>query len=142
MAMDEPVRLMYRKLLQTGFKYAGTIENPSIFLDSLEEGIRICDAASTSYMNIYIDVRDNRVEDIRYLCSCDPTANVVIETLCYLAKGKSFSQVKALDEKDFYDFIGSRGEMLQKRVKGILELLSRGITEYLAEQSACGISRS
>ena len=142
MAMDEPVRLMYRMLLQTGFKYAGSIEDPSIFLDSLEEGIRICDAASTSYMNIYINVSSNTVEDIRYLCSCDPTANVVIETLCYLVQGKSFLQVKALNEKDFYDFIGSRGEMLQKRVKGTLELLNRGITEYLAEQSVCGISKS
>jgi NifU-like protein involved in Fe-S cluster formation len=125
MAMDEPVRLMYRKLLQTGFEYAGSIENPSIFLDSLEEGIRICDAASTSYMNIYINIDDNIVEDIRYLCSCDPTANVVIEILCHLVKEKTISQVKALNEKDFYDFIGSQGEMLQKRVKRTLELLNR-----------------
>ncbi len=138
--MDEPVRLMYRKLLQTGFEYAGSIENPSIFLDSLEEGIRICDAASTSYMNIYINIDDNIVEDIRYLCSCDPTANVVIEILCHLAKGKTISQVKALNEKDFYDFIGSHGEMLQKRVKRTLELLNRGINEYLTDQPVCGIS--
>ena len=140
MAMDEPVRLMYRKLLQTGFEYAGSIENPSIFLDSLEEGIRICDAASTSYMNIYINIDDNIVEDIRYLCSCDPTANVVIEILCHLVKEKTISQVKALNEKDFYDFIGSQGETLQKRVKGTLELLNRGINEYLTDQSVCGIS--
>ena len=140
MAMDEPVRLMYRKLLQTGFEYAGSIEDPSIFLDSLEEGIRICDAASTSYMNIYITINGNTVEDIRYLCSCDPTANVVIEVLCPLVKGKTLSQVKTLHETDFYHFIGSQGEMLQKRVKGTLELLNRGITEYLADQSTCGIS--
>jgi hypothetical protein len=38
MAMDEPVRLMYRKLLQTGFEYAGSIENPSIFLTRLKKG--------------------------------------------------------------------------------------------------------
>ena len=140
MAMDEPVRLMYRKLLQTGFEYAGSIENPAIFLDSLEEGIRICDAASTSYMNIYINIEDNMVEDISYLCSCDLTANVVIEILCHLVKGKTISQVKALNEKDFYDFIGSQGETLQKRVKGTLELLNRGINEYLTDQSVCGIS--
>jgi NifU-like protein involved in Fe-S cluster formation len=140
MAMDEPVRLMYRKLLQTGFEYAGSIENPSIFLDSLEEGIRICDAASTSYMNIYINIDDNIVEDIRYLCSCDPTANVVIEILCHLVKEKTISQVKALNEKEFYDFIGSQGEMLQKRVKRTLELLNRGINEYPTDQPVCGIS--
>ena len=138
--MDEPVRLIYRKLLQTGFQYAGAIENPSIFLDSLEEGIRICDAASTSYLNVYVSINGDEVEDIRYLCSCDPTANVVIETLCHLVKGKTLSQVKELAEEDFYNFIGSRGEMLQKRVKGTLELLDRGISEYLADQSTCRIA--
>jgi NifU-like protein involved in Fe-S cluster formation len=138
MAMDEPVRLLYRQLVRTGFEYAGSIENPSIFLDSLEEGIRICDAASQGYMNIYISIANGIVNDMKYLCSCDPTANVVIEILCSLLKGKTLEEVKSLDEEDFYRAIGSRGDMLVKRVRGTIELLNRGINEFEAETPVTG----
>jgi NifU-like protein involved in Fe-S cluster formation len=133
MAMDEPVRLIYRQLVRTGFEYAGSIENPSIFLDSLEEGIRICDAANRGYMHIYIDIEDGVIKNIRYLCSCDPTANVVVETMCDLLKGKNLEEAKRLSEEDFYAAIGSCGEMLVKRVRGIIELINRGIAEYETE---------
>ena len=136
--MDEPVRLLYRKLVRTGFEYAGSIENPSIFLDSLEEGIRICDAASQGYLHIYISISDGVVDDMKYLCSCDPTANVVVETLCHLAKGKTLDELKALNEDDFYQAIGSRGEMLVKRVRGTIELLNRGIREFVVATPAAG----
>ena len=131
--MDEPVRLIYRQLVRTGFEYAGTIENPSIFLDSIEEGIRICDAANRGYMHIYIDVKNDAIDEIKYLCSCDPTANVVVETMCRLLRSKTLEEAKLLCEDDFYAAIGSRGEMLVKRVRGIIELINRGISEYETE---------
>jgi hypothetical protein len=133
MAMDEAVRLIYRRLVQTGFEYAGSIEKPSIFLDTLEEGIRLCSTATSGYIHIYINVKDGILRKVRYLCSCDPTANVVVETMCGLTEGKTLGQVKDITEEDYYSAIGSRGEMLVQRVRGIIELINRGINKYHPE---------
>jgi hypothetical protein len=40
--MDEQVIKYYRRLLKTGFDHVGSLENPSIFLDSVGEKIRVC----------------------------------------------------------------------------------------------------
>lgn len=133
MAMDEAVRLIYRRLVQTGFTYTGSIENPSIFLDTQEEGIRLCATATNGYVHIYIEVKDSIIKKVRYLCSCDPTANVVVETMCSLIEGKTPEQVKAVKEEDYYNAIGSRGEMLVQRVRGMIELINRGINKYQPE---------
>jgi hypothetical protein len=55
--MDETVIKYYRMLLKTGFKNAGSLDNPSIFLDSIGEGISICGVVG-DYINIFINVRD------------------------------------------------------------------------------------
>jgi NifU-like protein involved in Fe-S cluster formation len=128
--MDEVVTKTYRRLLQTGFEYTGSIENPSILLDTKLEGISLCGQAGRDYMNIYINIDRGIVEDIKYLCFCDPTANVVVEKLCYLAKGKSLETVKALTREDFFQAIGSRDETVTKKVLGIIELLYRGINRF------------
>ncbi|MBN2240521.1 MAG: hypothetical protein JW712_12175 [Dehalococcoidales bacterium] len=138
MAMDEAVRLKYRQLVRTGFEYAGSIEDPSIFLDTVEEGIRLCSLSGQGYINIYISVKDDVIEDIRYLCSCDPTANVVVETMCLLMKGKNLEQVQAAVPQDYYNAIGSSGETLVERVKGIIELLNRGVEKYKTETAKVG----
>ncbi|NLE09721.1 MAG: hypothetical protein GX631_10775 [Dehalococcoidales bacterium] len=130
MAMDEAVRLIYRDLVRTGFRYSGKLDNPSIFLDTLEEGVRLCSSVTNGFMNIYLVVQDNVVKKARYLCSCDPTANVVVETMCILVEGKTLEQVENMQETDFYQAIGSRGESLVKRVQGMIELLHRGIKKY------------
>jgi NifU-like protein involved in Fe-S cluster formation len=130
MAMDEAVRLIYRDLVRTGFRYSGKLDNPSIFLDTLEEGVRLCSAVTNGFMNIYLVVQDDVIKKARYLCSCDPTANVVVETMCILVEGKTLEQVENMQETDFYQAIGSRGESLVKRVQGMIELLHRGIKKY------------
>ena len=38
---------------------------------------------------LYPVVDDDRINDIKYLCSCEPTANVAVEVLCTLVKGKT-----------------------------------------------------
>jgi NifU-like protein involved in Fe-S cluster formation len=130
MAMDEAVRLIYRDLVRTGFRYSGKLDNPSIFLDTLEEGVRLCSSVTNGFMNIYLVVQDDVIKKARYLCSCDPTANVVVETMCILVEGKTLEQVENMQETDFYQAIGSRGESLVKRVQGMIELLHRGIKKY------------
>jgi NifU-like protein involved in Fe-S cluster formation len=64
------------------------------------------------------------------MCVCDPTANVAVEILCALMKGKTLEEAVNLKEEAFYRFLGSSGEELQKKVKGLLELLKRGIQRY------------
>ena len=128
--MDEVVVKFYRRLCRTGFEHTGEIENPSIFLDTVGEKIRICSHVAHAYMHIYISVRDGIIDDIKYLCTCDPTANVVVELLCSLIKGKTIKQAEAVTEKDFSQALGSTGEELLKKVRGIIELLHRGIARY------------
>ena len=84
----------YRRLCKNGFEHAGSLENPSIFLDTVGEKIRICSHVSHAYMHIYINVRDGIIDDIKYLCTCDPTANVVVEILCSLLKVKQLKRRK------------------------------------------------
>jgi NifU-like protein involved in Fe-S cluster formation len=130
--MDELVIKYYRRLCKTGFEHAGELENPSIFLDTVGEKIRICSHVSHAYMHIYINIRNGVIDDIKYLCTCDPTANVVVEILCSLIKGKTIKEAEALTEESFSQALGSTGEEYLKKCRGIIELLHRGIERYKA----------
>ena len=128
--MDELVIKYYRRLCKTGFKNAGSLENPSIFLDTVGEKIRICSHVSQSFIHIYINIRGGIIDDIRYLCTCDPTANVVVELLCDLTRGKTIKEAEALSAESFSQALGSREEEFLKKSNGIIELLHRGLARY------------
>ena len=130
--MDQVVAQYYRHLCRTGFQHTGELENPSIFLDTVGEKIRICSHVSHAYMHIYINVHEGTIDDIKYLCTCDPTANVTVEILCSLLKGKTIKEAEALTEESFIQTLGTRGDEFLKKVKGIIELLHRGIKRYKA----------
>jgi NifU-like protein involved in Fe-S cluster formation len=130
--VDEVVIKCYRRLLKTGFEHAGSLDNPSIFLDSGVEGIPICGGGEglPYYLHMFINVANGRIDTIKYLCSCDPASNVAVEILCGLAKGKTLEEVAAIKEDSFFQVIGSRSEEVREKVKGLLELVNRGITKY------------
>lgn len=128
--MDEKVVKYYRRLCKDGFEHTGSLENPSIFLDTVGEKIRICSHVSHAYMHIYIKVRGGIIDDIKYLCTCDPTANVAVEILCSLIKGQNLAAAEALTEESFAEALGSRGEEYLKKSRGIIELLHRGLARY------------
>jgi NifU-like protein involved in Fe-S cluster formation len=130
--MDEPVVKYYRRLCRTGFEYAGSLEKPSIFLDTVGEKIRICSHVSHAYMHIYIDILNNVIDDIKYLCTCDPTANVVVEIMCSLIKSKMIEEAEAITEDSFSQALGGGGKEFIKKARGIIELLHRGIARYQA----------
>jgi NifU-like protein involved in Fe-S cluster formation len=130
--MDEIVAERYRQLMQEGFKNVGSFENPTMFIDSKAEGISICGMGSRDYMNIYIKVNDGVISDIKYLCVCDPTANVVVEVLCNLANGLTLEEAKALTKEQFFEAIGSDGGTVRRKVWGIIELLNIVIKRYEA----------
>jgi NifU-like protein involved in Fe-S cluster formation len=128
--MDPEVIKYYRRMLRTGFEYAGSFENPSIFLDSVTEHIPVCGQVGQDYLHVYISVRDNVMDEIKYLCTCDPTANVVVEILCFMVKGKTLQEARALTEKEFAQVLGTHDEEYLKKAKSALELLNRGINRF------------
>jgi len=128
--VDEAVIKYYRTLLKTGFENAGSFDNPSVFLESVGDG-RVCGHAG-DYMRIFINISNGRVDGIKYLCTCDPTANVAVEILCNLSKGKRVDELKAMTEDSLLDASGTRGEDMQNKAKGLLELLKQGLAQYQA----------
>lgn len=128
--MDPAVIKRYRELLQAGFRHTGTLENPSLFLDARMERIPLCGQAAGDYLNFYFQIEKGVIEDIRYMCMCEPTTNVVVEALCGILKGKTIAQAKALTAEDFYREIGGRDETVVEKVAGVLQLLERGIRRF------------
>jgi NifU-like protein involved in Fe-S cluster formation len=128
--MDEMVASRYRGLMQAGFPHSGSLENPTMFIDTKAEGVSICGHAGQDYMNIYIRVAGGVLEKVKYLCSCDPTANVVVETLCDLAEGRTLAEAKALTKEQFYQAIGTDAGSVTRKVWGAVELLNRVINRH------------
>ncbi|MBN1380741.1 MAG: iron-sulfur cluster assembly scaffold protein [Deltaproteobacteria bacterium] len=131
--MDEAVIKYYRKLLRSGFKYAGTVDNPDIFIDTVSENVPLCGHAG-DYLHLYIHVRDGKIAAARYLCTCEPTTNVVVEILCGLVQNKTLAEVKQINENFFSEELASDGKDLRHKAAGLLELLHRGLDRYLAER--------
>ncbi len=127
--MDQAIIQYYRQLLKTDFQNAGSIENASIFLEAVGERMIHC-GNTGNYMQIFLNVADGRIEDIKYRCSCEPTANVAVEALCSLVKGKALEEAAAIPEKAFYQLVGCRDEELQIKVRGLLEMVHEGIADY------------
>ena len=134
--MDQKVIKYYRQLLKEGFASAGSLENPSIVLDTVAEKIRICGHAGENHLYVYISIADDEtLSDCKYLCNCDPTANVVVEILCTLIKGRTLNEVEKLGVDDFVRVLDSSGDEFLEKSKGIVELLFRGIKRYYSKAS-------
>jgi NifU-like protein involved in Fe-S cluster formation len=129
MDVDEAVIKYYRWLLKTDFENAGSIENASIFMEAIGEKMIHC-GNTGNYMQLYLNVVDQRIEDMKYLCSCEPIANVAVEIICTLAKGKNLEEALGISEEAIYQIVGSRSEELKVKVQGLLELLKQGIAGY------------
>lgn len=139
--VEEAIIRHYRRLLKTDFENSGAIENPSIFVEAVGEKMIHC-GNTGNYMHLYIVVEDDRIENIRYVCSCEPTANVAVEALCTLVKGKSLDEAAALPEETVYSFVGCRGDELKVKVRGLLEMLNEGITGYRRRRYSSGNAAS
>jgi len=126
--VDEAVIKFYRKLLKTGFENAGSFDTPSISLESVGDG-RVCGHAGDS-MHIFINVINDRIDLIKYLCTCDPAVNVAVEVLCTLARGKTLDEAQAITEDSILQIVGTRSEDLRNKARGLLELLNRGLAKY------------
>jgi NifU-like protein involved in Fe-S cluster formation len=133
--MDEAVIKYYRGLLRNGFQYAGSIENPAIFLNSVGENLPICGSLSRDYVHVFINMQGQKVQEIKYLCTCDPAANVIFEIMCSLTQGKTIEEIKNIKAEAFSETCGSRQPDFLKRVGNALELLNRGFKRFLSGQA-------
>jgi len=129
--MDRAVIGFYRQLLKKDFENSGALENPSVFVEAVGEKMVHC-GNTGNYMQLYMNISDNRIDEIRYVCSCEPAANVAVEVLCTLVKGKTLEEAASVSEETFYKIIGSEGDELKIKVRGMIELLKEGIHKYKA----------
>jgi NifU-like protein involved in Fe-S cluster formation len=130
--MDEAVIKYYRHLLKNDFPNAGVLETPSVFIEAVGEHMINC-GNTGNYMQLYFQVADRRISDIRYQCACEPVANVAVEVLCILVTGMTLDEATCLTEEPFFQFLETRDEGLRKKVLGLLELLREGIVRYNAQ---------
>ena len=133
--MDKAIIKQYRQLLSADFPNSGAIENPSIFVGAIGERMIHC-GNTGNYMQLYITIADGRIAEIRYLCSCEPTANVAVEVLCDLVKGKTLDEALAVPEQAFYDALNCREEEYRVKAAGLMAMLNEGISGYRKRQSA------
>jgi hypothetical protein len=67
---------------------------------------------------------------MKYLCLCDPTANVAIEVLCGLVRGKTLGDVASIKVESILERVGSDGDELRTRATALIEFVNKGITRY------------
>ncbi len=127
--MDEAVIKVYRNLLRQEFPNSGAIDAPSVFVEAVGEHLINC-GNTGNYMQLYLRVDGERITEMRYLCSCEPVANVAVEAICTLVMGMTLTEVAGLTEEPVFQFVGSRGETLSKKTRGVLALLRDGIDQY------------
>jgi NifU-like protein involved in Fe-S cluster formation len=133
--MDEAVTKFYRGLLTRGFdNHFGAIDDASIYLDSHGERLSIC-GLDGGFLQLYISVTSDVIQEIKYKCSCDPVTNVAVEILIKLMTGKSLDEAAAVTEEAFGRFLGTGDDELRKKSKTLLELFNRGITRYRSRSS-------
>jgi hypothetical protein len=133
--MDPAIIRYYRRLLREGFAYAGSFDNPSIYLTYDNSRGTLCGNVGDN-LHLYINIRGGVIEKMRYLCMCDPTTNVAVEALCALAEHRTLEEAKNLKEEEFYRLTESRGEEFQKKTRIVIEYLRQEIMKFEEKQTA------
>lgn len=128
--MHEAIITYHQKLLKTGSEYTGKLENVSIFLQALGEVSAACGASTDDFLNVYFQVVNNLISDIKYQGICDPATKVAIEVFCTLVKGKTLDEAALIKEDAFSQFLGCEDEVMQEKAKLLLELLNTEILRY------------
>lgn len=124
--MEEAIIKFYRRLLRTDFENAGGMENPTAIVEAIGEKMVHC-GNSGNYMQLYFKMDGLKLVALRYQCACEPAANVAVEVLCTLARGKMLDEALKISEADFFQVIGSEAEELRLKIQGLLEMLREGI---------------
>lgn len=124
--MDEAIIKFYRRLLKEEFPNSGEIQHPTVFIEAVGEKLINC-GNTGNYMQLYLRILGDTITEIKYLCSCEPVANVAVEVLCTLVTGKPIANALQLNEEHFFQFLGSSEEKFQEKVQGELQLLEEAL---------------
>jgi NifU-like protein involved in Fe-S cluster formation len=137
--MDEAIIKKYRSLLTQDFPNSGQIDHASIVVEAVGERLINC-GNTGNYMQLFMRIFKGRIVEVKYLCSCEPVANVAVEVMCDLVKGKTLAEAGRIPEAAFYETLGTKDERLSLKVRGLLELLNEGIEGFLnpVEQQSNG----
>lgn len=133
--MDDKVIQFYRKITREGYQYSGTLDNPSIFLDSAGEKIPLCSKAVDSYVNIYIKIKNDIIGAVKYRHVGRPMSNVVAEIFCTLLSGISIEEAADLTEKAFCDYLGTDNMEYREASNNMIKLLHIGLDRYKTERT-------
>jgi len=127
--MNETIIKKYRTLLTRDFPNSGKLEDPSIFVEAVGEKLINC-GNTGNYMQVYLKLSGSQITDIRYLCSCEPVANVAVEVLCDLIRGKTLNEAAAITEEEFFKVLETTDERFSLKVRGLIEMLHEGIQQF------------
>lgn len=128
--MDDKAIQFYRKITREGYQYSGTIDNPSIFLDSSGEKIPLCSKSVDSYVNIYIKIHGDVLEEVKYRHVGRPMSNVVAEIFCALLSGRTIEEAMRLSGRDFSDYLGTDDEEYIEASNSMIKLLHIGLDRF------------
>ncbi len=134
---EDAVLAYYRGLLRTGFENAGSIDNADLYLETYGKESPVC-GNTDDFMDLYVQVVENIIRDIRYQCICCPTTNVAVEILCALVKGKTLEEAVGITADAFPQFLDYEDNLLRKKAQALLEFLDNGIADYQARAGAAG----
>jgi NifU-like protein involved in Fe-S cluster formation len=127
--MNETIIKKYRTLLTLDFPNSGILEDPSIFVEAVGEKLINC-GNTGNYMQLFLKVDGSLITDIRYLCSCEPVANVAVEVFCDLIKGRTLEEAATFNEETIYSVLETRDERLFLKIRGLIEMLNEGFLKY------------
>ncbi len=85
---------------------------------------------SAIILHLYIHIQDGVIDDIKYLCTCDPTTNVAVEIFCFLLKGKKVEEARTITKESFFEILEAQSQELGKKAEGLIELLNRGLARW------------
>ncbi len=106
----------------------GTMENP--------DGIGIAgNIACGDEMKIYIKVKDNRIEDIKFETLGCAAAIATSSMVTELAKGKTLEEAKKITRKDVADALGSLPPIKMHCSNLAAEGLQKAIEDYMKRET-------
>lgn len=135
--MDEAVIKFYRRLLKEDFPNSGELKAPAILVEAVGEKLINC-GNTGNYMQLYLLIADDHIAELKYLCACEPVANVAVEVLCGLVKGILLDEAARITPEPIFALLGTHDETLSRKVGGLLEMLNEGIGIYRGQTGRGG----
>jgi NifU-like protein involved in Fe-S cluster formation len=135
--MDEAIIKFYRRLLKEDFPNAGELKAPAIFVEAVGEKLINC-GNTGNFMQLYLLITDECITEFKYLCACEPIANVAVEVLCDLVRGMPIEEAAGIIPEQILAVLGTHDEALSRKVCGLLEMLNEGIAIYRGQTGQGG----